>query len=843
MEQYRVSGMHCAACAARIEKAVARVNGVSKCTVSLLTNTMQVEGTAAAAQIVDAVERAGYGAALRTGAPLLPAHNTEQAALLRRLLFSLGFLAALMYLSMGHLMWRFPLPGVLADRPLAIALTELLLASAVLLLCRTFFTSGFRALFTGGANMDSLVALGTSAAYLYSLGGLYTMILCVLAGDLPGAQERLHDLYFESAAMIPTLITVGKLLEARAKGKTADALRSLIRLAPKNARILRDGREEEVDVTEVRPHDLFIVRPGESIPVDGIVVDGFSAVNESALTGESAPQEKVPGDTVFAATQNTSGVLRCEALRVGEDTSFSKIIAMVCDAAATKAPIARIADRVSGIFVPLVIGIALLTAAGWMLAGAGIGVALMRAVSVLVVSCPCALGLATPVAIMVGAGVGAKHGILFKNAASLEMAGRITTVALDKTGTITTGEMRVAALFPTETSSEEALLVAAAALEADSEHPVAHAIRLYAGACGVTPPPVRAFEILPGSGLTARLNGAVLSGGSRRHIETVLGAPLPAALSEQADACAAAGQTPLFFARDNRLLGMIAVSDTVKEDSPRAIRELHEMGIRVITLTGDNVRTAAAVGASAGVDEVVAGVLPDGKEQVIAALRENGRVAMVGDGINDAPALTRADLGVAIGAGTDVAIDAADVVLIQSSLSDVSAAIRLGRAVLKNIRENLLWAFGYNLIGIPLAAGLFIQPLGLEMSPMFGAAAMSISSFLVVTNALRLNLLDLHRHKPTVTGRKSEMTVTDLSPTATQKKELSTMKKTVRIEGMMCPHCEAHVKRALEALDGVAEVLADFKNGSAIVTLTGEISDEALCAAVTEAGYTPLSVS
>ncbi len=851
MKQYNVTGMSCAACVARVEKAVNAVDGVTGCAVSLLTNSMGVDGTASSDAIIAAVTAAGYGASQKDGAEqrLTPSADEDALAdretplLKKRLSVSVVLLLLLMYFSMGHTMWGFPLPAVLAENPLAIALTQMLLSGAIMVINQKFFVGGAKSLWMRAPNMDALVALGSAAAFGYSTYAVYAMSADLVAGDLMGAHHRLHDLYFESAAMILTLITVGKMLEARAKGKTTDALKSLMRLTPKTARVIRGGEETEVDVREVHRGDHFVVRPGEAIPVDGTVLDGMSAVNEAALTGESIPVDKTVGDSVSAATLNTFGVLRCEATRVGEDTTLAQIIKMVSDAAATKAPIAKIADKVAGIFVPTVIAIAAVTAAVWMLVGQSFGYALARGIAVLVISCPCALGLATPVAIMVGSGVGAKHGILFKTAASLEMAGRITTVALDKTGTITRGEPSVTDLLPAVGITEETLLRCAASLEANSEHPLARAIRKKAEEDDITAEPVTEFTVLPGSGLRAKQDTSTLCGGSMHHMASVLPTAIPSTMKEAAEAFAKQGKTPLAFSRDNKLLGIIAVADTVKEDSPEAIRQLREMGIRVVMLTGDNAATAAAVGIAAGVDEVIAGVLPDGKETVIASLQETGHVAMVGDGINDAPALTRADLGIAIGAGADVAVDAADTVLMQSRLSDIPAAIRLGRAVLQNIRENLFWAFGYNVIGIPLAAGLFIPLGGWEMNPMFGAAAMSVSSFLVVSNALRLNLFDIRRHKPQKTAKtQTTPQIIDQSPQIPEKPEETTVTKTMKIEGMMCPHCEAHVKKALEALDGVAEAAADFKAGTAVVTLTADVADELLKTAVEEADYTVLGI-
>ena len=851
MEQYNVTGMSCAACVARVEKAVCAVPGVTGCAVSLLTHSMGVEGNASPDAVIAAVTAVGYGASPKSADGASARVTNEQDALAdletprmrRRLIASLGFLLLLMYLSMGHSMWGFPLPAALADNPLAQGLTQLLLTSAVMVINGRFFSSGAKSLWMRAPNMDALVALGSAAAFGYSTWTLYAMSADVLAGDLHNAHTQLHNLYFESAAMILTLITVGKMLEARAKGKTTDALKHLMRLTPKTARVIRGDAEVEIDITAVRRGDIFLVRPGETVPVDGVIVEGMSAVNEAALTGESIPADKSPGDTVSAASINTWGVLRCEATRVGEDTTLSQIIRMVSDAAATKAPIAKIADRVAGIFVPTVIAIALLTTAVWLACGQTFGFALARGISVLVISCPCALGLATPVAIMVGSGVGAKNGILFKTAASLEAAGRITAAALDKTGTITRGEPAVTDLYPVGDVTANRLLTLAAALEADSEHPLARAIRQRAADDGITVPQVTEFSIQPGSGLQAVLDGQTLVGGSLEYLTSRAEIPVSNDVRAQAQAFAAQGKTPLLFAHGKALLGIIAVADTIREDSADAIRQLREMGIRVVMLTGDNAITAAAIGAAAGVDEVIADVRPDGKEAVIRRLQKEGRVAMVGDGINDAPALTRADLGIAIGAGTDVAVDSADMVLVKSRLSDVPAAIRLGRAVLKNIRENLFWAFGYNIIGIPLAAGLFIPLGGWEMNPMFGAAAMSISSFLVVSNALRLNLLDIRRHIPKKkTDAPTAPEITNEAPEITTNTEEPTMKKTLKIEGMMCPHCEAHTKKALEALDGVVEATADHKAGCAVVTLTADVADAVLKAAVEEAGYTVLGI-
>ena len=838
MRRYAVSGMSCAACSARVEKAVSAVPGVTACSVNLLTGSMGVEGTASNEQIVAAVERAGYGARCEgTAAPDAATadgsdalRDRETPALFRRLIASLGFLLLLMYLSMGHGMWGWPLPPFFTGNPVAVALAQLLLAAAVMVVNQRFFLNGCRGLIHRAPNMDTLVALGSAAAFGYSAVLLFAM-------TAPGADADalLHGLYFESAAMILALITVGKLLEARAKGRTTDALRSLMRLAPQTATIVRDGAEIPVPVEQVRRGDVFLVRPGEHIPVDGVVLDGTSAVNEAALTGESLPADKAPGAAVSAATLNLSGFLRCEATRVGADTALSQIIRMVEDAAATKAPIAKVADRVSGVFVPAVIAIALATIAGWLLAGRDVGYALARGISVLVISCPCALGLATPVAIMVGSGVGAKNGILFKTAVSLEEAGRVRTVVLDKTGTVTSGEPRVTDVLPAPGADGTALLALAVSLEQRSEHPLSHAIRQEAASRGISAAEVSAFQALPGSGLTAVQEGRTLFGGNEafaaRH------APVPDALRLAAARLAGEGKTPLFFGRDGELLGIVAVADAIKPESAQAVRELHGLGLRVVMLTGDNARTAQAVGRQAGVDEVIAGVLPGGKEQAVRQLQAHGKVAMVGDGINDAPALTRADVGIAIGAGTDVAMDAADVVLMKSRLTDVPAAIRLSRATLRNIHENLFWAFLYNTIGIPLAAGLFIPLLGWQLSPMFGAAAMSLSSFCVVTNALRLNLLRPFDPRRDRAPRRSRGRQTE-----TAKGEDITMTKTLQIEGMMCGHCSARVQKALEALPEVAEAAVRHEDGIAVVTLAAPVADEALRAAVEAQDYRVVAI-
>ena len=852
MEQYNVTGMSCAACSARVEKAVKKVPGVTSCSVSLLTNSMGVEGTASPAAILSAVQEAGYGASPKNAssskasdasADLDALADHETPKLKRRLIASLGFLLVLMYFSMGHMMWGWPLPHWFDGNHVAMGLVQLLLAGIVMVINQKFFINGFKGLIHGAPNMDTLVALGSMASFVWSTYALFAMTRAQVDGNDELVMHYMMEFYFESAAMILTLITVGKMLEARSKGKTTDALKSLMKLAPKTATLVRDGAEVTVAIADVQKGDVFVVRPGENIPVDGVVLEGTSAVNESALTGESIPVDKAVGDKVSAATTNQSGFLRCEATRVGEDTTLAQIIKMVSDAAATKAPIAKIADTVSGFFVPAVISIAVVTTIVWLLLGHELGYALARGISVLVISCPCALGLATPVAIMVGNGLGAKNGILFKTAASLEAAGRTQIVALDKTGTITEGAPRVTDLLPAEGVSETELLTLAAALESRSEHPLAKAVLADAEAKAITPPEVTDFAALPGNGLAAKLDGMDIYAGNAAFIQTKL--TLPAALAQQAEKLASEGKTPLFFGGAGRLLGIIAVADTIKEDSPEAIRQLQNMGIRVVMLTGDNQRTADAIGRQAGVDEVIAGVLPDGKEAVIRQLQASGKVAMVGDGINDAPALTRADTGIAIGAGTDVAIDAADVVLMNSKLSDVPAAIRLSRATLRNIHENLFWAFIYNIIGIPLAAGLFI-PFGLTLNPMFGAAAMSLSSFCVVSNALRLNLFDLHStrhdHKtaspaaaPVQSAAENNKKSDAEAPEV--KTEDNTMKKTLKVEGMMCGHCEARVKKALEALPEVDEAVVSHEAGTAIVTLNAEVADDVLKNAVEAQDY------
>ena len=828
MEQYNVTGMSCAACSARVEKAVCKVPGVTACSVSLLTNSMGVEGTAAPEAIVAAVQAAGYGASVKgAGQSASPAAREEALAdhetprLKRRLASSVVFLLALMYFSMGHMMWGWPLPRWFDGNHVAMGLVQLLLAGIILVINQRFFISGYQSLWRRAPNMDTLVALGSTAAFVWSVAALFLMTDAQLHGNMDRVMELMDEFYFESAAMILTLITVGKLMEARSKGKTTDALKGLMRLAPKTAVLLRAGQEVTVPVEQVKAGDLFVVKPGESIPVDGVVEEGASAVNESALTGESIPADKAPGDQVSAATINQSGYLRCRALRVGEDTTLSQIIQMVGDAAATKAPIAKLADKVAGVFVPTVITIAVITTAVWLFLGQSFSFALARGISVLVISCPCALGLATPVAIMVGSGLGARNGILFKTAVSLEQAGKIKVVALDKTGTITSGQPQVTDLLPAPGVTEEALMDVALALEARSEHPLARAILAKGRSEGRTPAETEDFTALPGNGLTAKLGGQTLVGGSLRFLSEQT--TVSDQTRQQADTLAQAGKTPLLFARDGALLGMIAVADTIKPDSPRAVAQLREMGIQVVMLTGDNERTAQAIGAQAGVDEVIAGVLPGGKEETIRKLQQRGPVAMVGDGVNDAPALTRADVGIAIGAGADVAIDAADVVLMKSTLADVPAAIRLSRSTLRNIRENLFWAFLYNVIGIPLAAGVFV-PLGLTLNPMFGAAAMSLSSFCVVSNALRLNFCRLY-------GREDPAQ----QPARDAEKDGRTC--TLRIKGMMCEHCENRVRTALEALPQVITAQVNYKAGTAVITLNAPVDDQAVKRAVEDQGY------
>lgn len=839
MEHYTVTGMSCATCSARVEKAVSKVEGVTSCSVSLLTNSMGVEGTASAADIIKAVEEAGYGASRKGettkagqtgktvgGEELLA--DRETPILKKRLLASLGFLAVLMYFSMGHMMWGWPLPVFFQDNHIAMGLIQLLLTAVVMVINQKFFISGYKSLWHRAPNMDTLVALGSTAAFVYSTYALFAMTDAQVKGNMESVMAYMHEFYFESAAMILSLITVGKMLEARSKGKTTDALKSLMKLAPKTATIIQDGVETEVAIEQVKKGDFFVVRPGENIPVDGVVVDGNSAVNEAALTGESIPVDKVPGDAVSAATLNQSGFLRCQASRVGEDTTLSQIIQMVSDAAATKAPIAKIADKVSGVFVPAVIGIAVVTIIVWLLVGESPGFALARGISVLVISCPCALGLATPVAIMVGNGMGAKNGIMFKTAVSLEETGRTQIVALDKTGTITGGEPKVTDMIPVEGISERDLLSFAYALEQKSEHPLAGAIIAYGKNKDISVGEVTDFIALPGNGLSAVYEGNTLTGGNYKFISKR--AEIPQNMKGKSERLAEEGKTPLFFAKDGELLGIIAVADMMKEDSPQAVKELQNMGIRVVMLTGDNERTAKAIGRQAGVDEVIAGVLPDGKESVIRNLKKRGKVAMVGDGINDAPALTRADVGIAIGAGTDIAIDAADIVLMKSRLSDVPAAIRLSRATLKNIHENLFWAFFYNVIGIPLAAGVWIPLLGWKLNPMFGAAAMGLSSFCVVTNALRLNLCHIYDASK------------DKKIKSKEKAEVKEMEKTMKIEGMMCGHCEARVKKCLEALPQVEEAIVSHEAGTAVVKLNAAIDNEELKKTVEDQDYKVLDV-
>ena len=884
MKQYTVTGMSCAACSSRVEKAVSKVPGVTACSVSLLTNSMGVEGDVPPETVIHAVEDAGYGASLKgqgTAAQAQSASEAEDAlkdretpVLKHRLIASLGFLAVLMYMSMGHMMWGWPLPHFMDGNHVAMGLLQLLLAGIIMVINQKFFISGFKGLLHRAPNMDTLVALGSGASFIYSTYALFAMTDAQLKGNDTAVMSYMHEFYFESAAMILALITVGKMLEARSKGKTTDALKGLMKLAPKTAVIIRDGVETKVPIEEVKKGDVFVVRPGENIPVDGVVLEGASAVNEAALTGESIPVDKAQGDPVSAATVNQSGYLRCEATRVGEDTSLSQIIRMVSDAAATKAPIAKIADRVSGVFVPAVITIAVVTTIVWLLAGQTFGFALARGISVLVISCPCALGLATPVAIMVGNGMGAKNGILFKTAVSLEETGKMDIVALDKTGTITSGEPRVTDVIPSGGVTEKELVSLALSLEKKSEHPLAKAVLLYAKEQQVDAPEAADFQALPGNGLSGTLDGASLAGGSFSYISghTTVSAQEQASFER----LASEGKTPLCFMKNGRLAGMIAVADVIKEDSPQAVKELQNMGIRVVMLTGDNERTARAIGAQAGVDEVIAGVLPDGKESVIRSLKEQGKVAMVGDGINDAPALTRADIGIAIGAGTDIAIDAADVVLMKSRLSDVPAAIRLSRATLRNIHENLFWAFFYNVVGIPLAAGLWYPIFGWKLNPMFGAAAMSLSSFCVVTNALRLNLFKMHDASKDHPMRKraekaankggekaenagavrmgaedtrsigqtangNETVSKEMKKSENQKNNINmegiTMTKTMNIEGMMCGHCEARVKKALEALAGVESAEVSHEKGTAVVNMSADVADDTLKEAVEAQDY------
>lgn len=846
MQQYTVTGMSCAACSARVEKAVSKVDGVTSCSVSLLTNSMGVEGSACDSAIIKAVEEAGYGASVKSSSANAEAGHTDAVdaladkttpVLKKRLIWSVGFLLILMYFSMGHMMWNWPLPSFLEGNHVAMGLLQMLLTIIIMVINQKFFISGVKGLIHHAPNMDTLVALGAGAAFGYSTYALFAMTGAQVRGDMDAVMMYMHEFYFESAAMILTLITVGKMLEARSKGKTTDALKGLMQLAPKKATLLVDGVEQIVDIDQVKKGDHFVVRPGENIPVDGIIIEGNSAVNEAALTGESVPVDKAAGDSVSAATVNQSGFLTCEATRVGEDTTLSQIIKMVSDAAATKAPIAKVADQVSGVFVPVVITIALITIIVWLLIGQSVGFALARGISVLVISCPCALGLATPVAIMVGNGVGAKNGILFKTASSLEQTGKIQIVALDKTGTITNGTPEITDLVPAEGISEQELLTLAYVLERKSEHPLAGAVVRYVEQQPdiieqTTDLEVKEFEALPGNGLSGKVDGAILFGGNASFISQK--ATIGRDIRKHAENLSEEGKTPLYFAKDGKLLGVIAVADTMKEDSPQAIQELKNMGIHVVMLTGDNERTARAIGRLAGVDEVVAGVLPEGKESVIRSLKEMGRTAMVGDGINDAPALTRADTGIAIGAGTDIAIDAADVVLMKSELRDVPAAIRLSRATLRNIHENLFWAFFYNVIGIPLAAGVYIDLLGWQLNPMFGAAAMSLSSFCVVTNALRLNWCKVYDSKrDRKIKSKYAMSVSVLrgvqeDTDEANHKEDMTMEKTMKIEGMMCGHCEATVKKALEALDGVSEAIVSHEKGTAIVKLNTDVPNDVL---------------
>ena len=848
MEQYTVTGMSCAACSARVEKAVSKVPGVTSCSVSLLTNSMGVEGTASETDIIAAVTEAGYGAqkkgAASAGAKSALAaadedllKDRETPVLKRRLLASLGFLIVLMYFSMGHMMWNWPVPAFFQGNHVAMGLLQLLLAGIIMVINQKFFISGFKGLIHRAPNMDTLVALGSGASFVWSTYALFAMTDAQVKGDMAGVMSYMHEFYFESAAMILTLITVGKMLEARSKGKTTDALKSLMKLAPKTAVILENGEEKTVPIDHVQTGDIFVVRPGENIPVDGIVLEGHSAVNEAALTGESIPADKAEGDKVSAATVNQSGFLKCRATRVGEDTTLSQIIQMVSDAAATKAPIAKVADKVSGVFVPVVITIAVVTIIVWLLAGQTLGFALARGISVLVISCPCALGLATPVAIMVGNGMGAKNGIMFKTAVSLEETGKTQIVALDKTGTITSGEPKVTDILPAEGLTEEALLSMACSLEKKSEHPLARAILTLAEERKISGKEVSGFQALPGNGLLAELEGQKLLGGNYKFISSRISVPVE--MKSRSQELAEEGKTPLFFAEGDRLAGIIAVADVIKEDSPQAVKELQNMGIHVVMLTGDNERTARAIGRQAGVDQVIAGVLPDGKESVIRSLKEKGKVAMVGDGINDAPALTRADIGIAIGAGTDIAIDAADVVLMKSRLSDVPAAIRLSRAALRNIHENLFWAFFYNAVGIPLAAGLWYPVFGWKLNPMFGAAAMSLSSFCVVTNALRLNWFDMYNAKK---DKKVKNAVSIIPEESDENKEENKMEKTMKIEGMMCGHCEARVKKALEALDQVESAAVSHEAGTAVVTLKSDVADDVLKKAVEDQDYKVLSV-
>ncbi len=842
MEQYTVTGMSCAACSARVEKAVSKVPGVTSCSVSLLTNSMGVEGSADPASIISAVEAAGYGASVKgadkkantLAADEAALEDKETPVLKRRLIASVGFLLVLMYFSMGHMMWGWPLPAWFQDNHIAMGIVQMILAAIVMVINQKFFISGFKSLWHRAPNMDTLVAMGSMASFVWSVYVLLAMTRAQVDGNMDAVMNYMMDFYFESAAMILTLITVGKMLEAKSKGRTTDALKSLMKLAPKTAVLVRDGKEVTVSIDQVQKGDIFVVRPGENIPVDGRILEGHSAVNESALTGESIPVDKEAGDLVSAATINQSGFIKCEATRVGEDTTLSQIIKMVSDAAATKAPIAKIADKVSGVFVPAVITIAVITTIVWLIAGQSVGYALARGISVLVISCPCALGLATPVAIMVGNGMGAKNGILFKTAVSLEETGRVQIVALDKTGTITSGEPKVTDIYPADGENEESLLREAAILEQKSEHPLAKAILEKVKEKKWMLEEAEEFEALPGNGLKASYNKKELLGGSMKFMQEQIG--ISEEMQKQAQHFAEEGKTPLFFAKEQKLLGMIAVADTIKEDSPRAVKELQNMGIRVVMLTGDNERTARAIGTQAGVDEVIAGVLPDGKESVIRKLKQKGKVAMVGDGINDAPALTRADIGIAIGAGTDIAIDAADVVLMKSRLSDVPAAVRLSRATLKNIHENLFWAFFYNVIGIPLAAGVWIPIFGWTLNPMFGAFAMSLSSFCVVSNALRLNLFKVKDAKKDK-KLKNEVSVSELSLTQTDGET-----KTLKIKGMMCGHCEARVKQALESLEGVEEAKVSHEAGTAVVILSAPVDEKLMKQNVEKEGYKVLSI-
>lgn len=848
MKQYTVNGMTCAACAARVEKAVSKVPGVDSCSVSLLTNSMGVEGEASERAVIAAVTDAGYGAELKGGKASVSLGNDDVLAdhetprLKKRLIASVAVLIVLMYFSMGHMMWNWPVPAFFHENHVAMGILQMLLAGIIMVINQKYFISGFKAAIHLSPNMDTLVAMGSSVSYLYSIWALFAMSGAQVAGVSDAAAVYMHEFYFETAAMILTLITVGKMLESRSKGKTTDALKSLMKLAPKNATVIKNGIEEVVPVEKVNKGDIFVVRPGENIPVDGVVLEGSSAVNEATLTGESIPVDKETGDNVSAATINQSGFIRCQATRVGEDTTISQIIQMVSDAAATKAPIAKIADKVSGVFVPVVISIALITFIGWLIAGENVGSALSYGIAVLVISCPCALGLATPVAIMVGNGVGAKNGILFKTAASLEAAGKIQIVALDKTGTITAGEPDVTDIIPVAAKDANELLEIAYTLERKSEHPLAKAVLKKAEELNMSPREVTDFAAVAGNGLSAKSGGQVLVGGNYKFISEQIS--VSDTVKDRCDKLASEGKTPMFFGRGSELMGIIAVADVIKEDSPKAVLELKNMGVHVVMLTGDNERTAKAIGRQAGVDEVVAGVLPDGKEEVIRVLKEHGKVAMVGDGINDAPALTRADIGIAIGAGTDVAIDAADIVLMKNRLIDVLAAIRMSRAALHNIHENLFWAFFYNMIGIPLAAGLFVTFTGWKLNPMFGAAAMSLSSVCVVTNALRLNLFKLYDAGKDKKNRKNKkrISVSIISGDAVNDKEENIMIRTMKIKGMMCSHCENHVKKALEELNGVEHAEVSAESGTAVVTLTSDIPDDTLRAAVESQDYEVIEV-